>query len=105
MGKASECPWDSRSITSSSDSFSIRTTGMPNVEVAGSGTAGWLCTIQPLSANGMSGLFRSVCRAPRPDVPERYENHTAGLVSVFDPPTNRPRHISKRNVKIEYEPY
>ena len=59
---------------------------MPNVEVAGSGTTGWLCTIQPLPANDTSGLFRySMPGASDRCTKDRCENYTAGLVSELDP--------------------
>jgi hypothetical protein len=59
---------------------------MPNVECAGSETTGWLCTIQPLPANGTSGLFRySMPGASDRCTKERCENYTAGLVSELDP--------------------
>ena len=59
---------------------------MPNVECAGSETTGWLCTIQPLPANGTSGLFRySMPGASDRCTKDRCENYTAGLVSELDP--------------------
>jgi hypothetical protein len=73
---------------------------MPNVEVAGSGTTGWLCTIQPLSANGTSGLFRySMPGASAGCTKERYENYTAGLVSVLDP-AHKPALPGQKNRQV-----
>src|ERR1700738_5123643 len=59
---------------------------MPNAEVAGFGTTGWLSTSQPFRPIATSLLFRySMPRATAGCTKERYENYRAGLVSVLDP--------------------
>ena len=59
---------------------------MPNVEVAGSGTTGWLCTIQPLPANDTSGLCcYSMHGAATVCTRDEMKILGEGLVSVIDP--------------------